>query len=350
MNDLISLHRDELRKLFAELEEPAFRADQLFEWVHRKHLRDFSAMTNLSLSLRERLAAGYRVSSLGIRRALEAPDGTRKYVFALADGEAVEAVFLPEPKYFSLCVSSQAGCPLACAFCATGRQGFRRNLTAAEILGQIHLILAERAAAPDRLGNILFMGMGEPLLNLSELRRVISLLTDPRGLALSPRKIVVSTSGVVPELLALAEEAKVRFAISLNAPNPVIRKKLMPRAETPYPLPSLIQALRKFPHHYPGRLMIEYVLVRGVNDSEACAAELEKLLRGIKARVNLIAHNPFPGSGLSAPDKSRVLRFQEILISAGRNVFIREPRGAEIQAACGQLAAADKVETADRRP
>ncbi|MDD5223211.1 MAG: 23S rRNA (adenine(2503)-C(2))-methyltransferase RlmN [bacterium] len=336
--DLISLNREELRKLFAELEEPAFRADQLFEWVHRKHIRDFSAMTNLSLSLRERLAAGYRVSPLEIRRALEAPDGTRKYVFVLADEETIEAVFLPEPDYFSLCVSSQAGCPLACAFCATGGRGFRRNLTAAEILGQIHLILAERAAA-DRLGNVLFMGMGEPLLNVSELRRVLSLLSDPRGLALSPRKIVVSTSGVVPELLALAEETNVRFAISLNAPNPAIRKKLMPGAETKYPLPALIQALRKFPRNYPGRLMIEYVLVRGVNDSEASAAELEKLLRGIKARVNLIAHNPFPGSGLTAPEKSRVLRFQEVLISAGRNVFIREPRGAEIQAACGQLAA-----------
>jgi 23S rRNA (adenine2503-C2)-methyltransferase len=343
MIDLISLHREELRKLFSDLEEPAFRADQLFEWVHRKHLRDFSAMTNLPLPLREHLAAGYRVSSLEIRRALEAPDGTRKYVFALADGEVIESVFLPEPKYFSLCVSSQAGCPLACAFCATGGQGFRRHLTAAEILGQIHLILAERGPASDRLGNILFMGMGEPLLNVSELRRVLSLLSDPRGLALSPRKIVVSTSGIVPELSALAAETKIRFAISLNAPNSALRKKLMPGVEAQYPLPGLLQALRKFPHNYPGRLMIEYVLIRGVNDSEACAGELEKFLRGIQARVNLIAHNPFPGSGFSAPEKSRVLRFQEVLKSGGRTVFIREPRGTEIQAACGQLAGTNKA-------
>jgi len=344
MNDLISLNREELRELFAGFSEPPFRADQLFQWIHRKNTWDFSAMTNLPLALRERLGAAYLVSTVRIERTLAVPDGTRKHAFRLADGEAVEAVFLPERKYFSLCVSSQAGCPLACVFCATGARGFRRHLSAAEILGQIYLLL-KNAPPVDRLGNILFMGMGEPLLNPSELRRAISLLTDPQGLALSPRKIVVSTSGIIPELQALAAESRIRFAISLNAPNPELRKKLMPGVETKYPLPGLLQVLRDFPHNYPGRLMIEYVLIRGENDSGKCAAELEKSLRGIRARVNLIPHNPFPGSGLSSPENSRVLRFQEILKSQGRIVFIREPRGAEIQAACGQLAGTKKAES-----
>jgi len=180
--------------------------------------------------------------------------------------------------------------------------------------------------------------MGEPLLNVSELRRVISILTDPRGLALSPRKIVVSTSGIVPALASLAAQSRVRFAISLNAPNPALRKKLMPGVEKSFPLPALLETLREFPHSYPGRLMVEYVLLRGENDSDRCAEELLKSLQGIRARVNLIPHNPFPGSGFLPPEKSRVLRFQEILKSGGRDVFIREPRGAEIQAACGQLA------------
>lgn len=338
VQEIIALERKELRELFRDMGEPEYRADQLFTWLHAKNSSDFLEMTDLPLALRTHLADRFPLSPLEPEARRAASDGTRKYSFRLSDGELIESVLLPEPGYISFCISSQVGCPLGCRFCATGTGGFRRNLTPGEILGQVSRLRA--AAAPDggKLGNILFMGMGEPLLNLPAVLRTISILTSPGENRLSPRRIIVSTAGILPELTALAEQTRVRIAVSLAGPGPEVRQRLVPRVEKKYPLPELLSTLKHLPRNYPGRLMIEYVLVPGVNDTERCAEELARRLGGIRARINLIPLNTFPGSEFPHPDPDRVAAFQHILRSRGRQVFVRQPRGDDIQAACGQLA------------
>ena len=338
MVEVISLPPAELQELFREWGEPRYRADQLFRWIHRRNCLDYAEMTDLPLPLRRRLAEQFPISAPKIEAELRAGDGTRKISLRLTDGEIVESVLLPEPDYFSLCISSQAGCPIGCRFCATGRTGFRRNLTPGEILAQVALLRRSVDSDAGKLGNILFMGMGDPLLNPGAVRRVISLLTHRNGLGLSPRRIIVSSAGIIPEVTAVAEASRVRIAISLAGPTPELRATLVPRLEQQYPLTQLLDALRQLPHQYPGRLMIEYVLVGGVNDSDWCANELVRRLRGIRARINLIPLNPFPESDLVAPAPERVVAFQKILREKGKTAFIREPRGDDIQAACGQLA------------
>ena len=340
--EIIALERKELRGLFRDMGEPEYRADQLFAWLHAKNSSDFLEMTDLPLALRTRLADRFSISPLAPESRRAASDGTRKYSFRLADGELIESVLLPEPGYVSFCISSQAGCPLGCRFCATGAGGFRRNLTPGEILGQVSRLRAETAPDGGKPGNILFMGMGEPLLNFPAVLRAVSILTSPGGIRLSPRRIIVSTAGILPELTALAEQTRVRIAVSLAGPDPEVRRSLVPRVERKYPLPQLLSALKRLPGNYPGRLMIEYVLVPGVNDSERCAEELARRLGGIRARINLIPLNTFPGSGFPPPDPERVAAFQHVLRSGGRKVFVRQPRGDDIQAACGQLAGATR--------
>jgi 23S rRNA (adenine2503-C2)-methyltransferase len=320
----------------AEAKEPSYRAKQIWQWLFQKRTASFAEMTNLSASLRARLAQDFTISQLTILRQAVSTDGTKKFLFGLSDGHSIESVLIPEEKRLTLCISTQAGCGFGCTFCATAVLGLKRNLRASEILDQI--LEASRSLAPDqRITHVVLMGMGEPLANYTQTVNGLKVMTDTSwGIGISPRRITLSTVGLVPQIQRLMEETKVNLAISLHAPTDELRGQLMP-VNRKYSLQELMVCCRALPIPRRKRITFEYVLLRGVNDSIGAAEALCELLRGIRCKVNIIPFNPHPGSRYQRPDDAQVDRFQQVLQVYGLQINIRRPRGDDIQAACGQL-------------
>lgn len=343
--DLRDLPRDALRAFVASLDEPAFRGDQVFRWLWKRGARSFDAMTDLPAGLRAKLAAAATIGTVEAARIDTSRDGTRKFLVRLADGLEVEAVLIPEDERMTLCISSQVGCALACAFCATGTMGLKRHLTAGEIAGQVALALDELSARPhpghpDRerpVTNLVYMGMGEPLHNYDATLASLRILTDEQGPAFPPRRITVSTVGLVPQMAALGEAVPVNLAVSLHAPNDAVRAGIMP-VNRRYGLAAVIEACRSFPLGTRRRITFEYVLLAGVNDRPEHADELAQALAGLRCKVNLIPWNEHPDAAFRRPTDAAVLAFEARLRARDVPTTIRTPRGRDIAAACGQLA------------
>jgi len=324
----------EMEQLMAAWGQPRYRGRQVLKWVY-KGVNDFELMTDIARPFRQELGRQARLSRLRLAQHRESRDGCRKFLFALEDGNLVESVLIPEDGHFTLCLSTQVGCAQGCTFCLTGTRGLVRNLKTAEMVDQI---LAVKTLLPrDRpLTNLVFMGMGEPLANFSALVRALTIITAPWGLNFSPRRVTVSTVGLAPLIPRLGQEARANLTISLNAPDDETRSRLMP-INRRYPLKTLLDACRAFPLPHHRRITFAYVLLAGINDSPAQARQLAQLLKGFRAKINLIPINPDPQLPFAPPPEARTLEFQEILRQSHYPVFIRESRGQEIGAACGQL-------------
>jgi 23S rRNA (adenine2503-C2)-methyltransferase len=333
--DLKDLTLAELEELVAGWGEPRFRARQMTKWIY-KGVHDFGEMTDISRTFREELETRARLSTLTLTARQLSQDGTQKFRWLLPDGMSIESVLIPEGDHSTLCLSSQVGCAWGCRFCLTGRQGLTRNLTAAEMVNQV---LAARPLAPPEqpLTNLVFMGMGEPLANFPALVQAIRIIQAPWGLNFSTRRVTVSTAGLAPFIPRLGAEVKVNLTVSLNAVDDATRSLLMP-VNRRHPIKELLAACRAFPLPRHRRITFAYVLLAGINDEPAMARELTRLLKGFRAKVNLIPFNPHPELPFAAPHPDRVLEFQEIIRQAHYPVFIRESRGQDIAAACGQLA------------
>jgi len=344
--DLVGLGRAGLAAELAAFGAEPFRARQLWHWIYHRGTTDFAAMTSLSKVFREQLAAHYELGRPVVSRALTSVDGTRKWLLRFADGQEVETVYIPEEERGTLCVSSQVGCTLSCTFCHTGTQRLVRNLSAAEIVAQIMIArdaLGEwpPAVQPDRqVTNIVLMGMGEPLFNYDNVAEALKIVMDPEGLAISRRKITLSTAGVVPAIRRCGAEIGVNLAISLHAVHDDIRDRLVP-LNRKYPITELLDACRRYPGASNARrITFEYVMLKGVNDSPAEARELVRLLAGIPAKVNLIPFNPWPGAPYECSSEAAIATFSDIVFAAGYSAPVRTPRGRDILAACGQLKSA----------
>ena len=338
--NLLGLSRESMKAFFADMGEKAFRTTQVMKWVHHQGVTDFDQMTDLSKPLRARLKETAEIRTPEVVFDKESADGTRKWLFQLDGGNSVEAVYIPEEGRATLCVSSQVGCTLTCSFCSTGRQGYNRNLTAAEIVGQIYLAnqLVEHEVVPGRkITNVVFMGMGEPLANVNNVVEATRVMIDDLGYGLGKRRVTISTAGIVPAMDRLSEAVDVSLAVSLHAPNDALRDELVP-INRKYPLDELMAACDRFlPRSKIETITYEYVVLDGVNDSLENARELRELLRNRPAKVNLIPFNPFPGSGYERPSNNRVHAFGKVLLDAGIRTTIRKTRGDDIDAACGQL-------------
>lgn len=324
----------ELENWVESIGERRFRARQLFRHIYARRVQSWDECSDLSKMFRVQLEFGAQLYALTLRERVEADDGARKYLFELHDRHCIEAVLIPDPPRQTLCLSSQVGCALGCRFCVTGRLGFKRNLSVAEIVDQVCQVQRDQP----RLTNLVFMGMGEPLANYDAVARAMQVLLDPSGLAFSHRRITVSTAGLVPQLRRLGQESPVNLAISLHAPDDALRNQLMPINRT-YPLAELMAACRDYPLAPRKRITFEYILLNGVNDEPKHARALIKLLHGVRAKVNLIPFNPHADIPFQPPAEDRMLHFQEILQRAQLNALIRRSRGLDIGAACGQLAA-----------
>ncbi len=329
--------RDSLRDRFAAQGLPAYRADQVSAWVYGRGVEDPSAMTDLDRATRSWLTENYRMAALDVERVDRAHDGTVKAILTADDGQRIESVLIPEDERLTLCVSSQVGCALACSFCATGELGFRRNLKAAEIVDQFCVM---RRFAPERrpITNVVFMGMGEPLLNLPAVVRAVGTLIDPKGVGLAPRRVTVSTAGLVPRIRELVERVPINLAVSLHAATDAVRDDLVPLNRR-FPLETLFEALEALPRlsrRHP--VFFEYTLLAGVNDAPEDARRLLPWLRRVPSKLNLIPVNPHPGSPYRAPDEATVDAFMGVVSRGGIPITLRRSRGSEIGAACGQLA------------
>ena len=335
--NLVGLLPSELEDLAVELGASRYRGRQLATWIYRKGVVDLEAMTDLPREFRERLAERAVVGVPEPERVSASQDGSRKLVFKLEDGSRISSVLMPDDDRMTLCVSTQVGCGFECRFCLTGVMGFERNLTAGEIVGQA-LAANRLLEGGRRVTHIVFMGMGEPLANYAAVVQAIRILTDPKlGLGYSPRRITVSTVGLVPGIEKLGREnLKVNLAISLHAATDEVRERLMP-VNRSFGLDALMAALRKYPLAPRQRIFFEYVLLDGVNDSPEDAKRLAKLLRGLKAKVNLIPFNDWEGTEFRRPPLPRILAFQSILLDAGLTTTVRWSKGEDIGAACGQL-------------
>ena len=336
MNTLLGMDEAELRAVLPA-GEPTFRARQLYDAIYRRRVSSFEAITELPAALRRALAEQCTLGLPARAARYESRDGTRRYLLQLADGKTVEAVFMPEEARDTLCISTQVGCPVDCRFCLTARMGLERNLTAGEIVGQVlHLAADNDLWSREKRINIVMMGQGEPLLNLAAVLKTVRLLTDPRGLAISPRRITVSTAGIIPRIAELGRaEPRPKLAISLNASTEEQRRELMPITRK-YHLADLIEACRAYPLRPWERLTFEYVLLKGVNDSDADARRVVRMLAPLRCKANLIALNPGPGIPYETPAPERVAAFQSI-VRRSIPCFVRKPRGLDIYAACGQL-------------
>jgi 23S rRNA (adenine2503-C2)-methyltransferase len=337
---ILGMELSEIRQALG-LDEPEFRARQVYEAIYHAQVPDLVQITTLPGKLRERLASGHTVGLPETERRFESSDGTRRYLLRLEDGRTVETVWMPEPGRDTLCISSQVGCPVDCKFCMTALMGLERNLTAGEIVGQVLFVarenglLGEKDKQDSRL-NIVMMGMGEPLLNLENVLKATRILVDPRGVGLSEKRITLSTAGIVPKIAELGrEQIRPKLAVSLNASTEEMRQELMPITRK-YHLKDLLEACKAFPLRPWEKLTFEYVLLGGVNDSDADARRVVKLLAHLNCKVNLIALNPGPGIPFETPDAGRVLAFQA-MVRRAMPCFIRKPRGRDIFAACGQL-------------
>src|SRR5438105_10823476 len=351
--DLRSLDLSGLSALMGRLGERPYRARQIFEWLHRKGVASLEEMTNLPRALRERLAAETHLATLAIDAVQQSADGTRKYRLRTHEGKLIESVYMPDeagPQSFdpeedeeepqtrirrTLCVSTQVGCAMGCSFCMTATMGLIRNLTAGEIVDQVHRVNADLKDKP--ITNLVFMGMGEPLHNYANVMRSLELLQHEDGLNISHRRITVSTSGLVPNIVRFGQETQVKLAVSLNATTDEQRARLMP-VDRKWNIAALMEAVRKFPSRQGRRVTFEYVLLRDVNDSDEDAARLAALLRDLPVKVNLIPHNENPGLGFGDPGAERLAGFRKILSARGVTSMVRKNRGRDIAAACGQLA------------
>ncbi len=356
--NLLGLDAERLKQFVEDIDEKPFRARQLERWVHRRGAASFAAMTDLAKSLRAKLDERACVAAPPVVRDATSADGTRKWLLDVGGGNAVESVFIPEDDRGTLCVSTQAGCAMNCAFCSTGRQGFNRNLTTAEIVGQ--LWLAEHAlravggitAEHERvISNVVLMGMGEPLQNLDAVVPALKLMLDDDAYGLSRRRVTVSTSGLVRQIDKLADRCPVALAVSLHAPNDALRDQLVP-VNRKHPLRELMAACRRYLRAAPRDFItFEYVLLAGVNDADAHARELVALVADVPCKFNLIPFNPFPHSGFVRSSPERMRAFAQVLTDAGIVTTIRKTRGDDIDAACGQLAGEvlDRTRLTERR-
>jgi 23S rRNA (adenine2503-C2)-methyltransferase len=333
--DLQEFTLTEMEQLMAAWGQPAFRGRQVLKWLY-KGVSDFQAMTDVARSFREELAQRAVIGRLRLEQEQQAADGCRKFLFGLADGNLLESVLIPEEGHFTLCLSTQVGCAQGCRFCLTARRGLTRNLSAGEIVGQV---LAVRRLLPPEgpaLTNLVFMGMGEPLANFAALVKALGIIAAPWGLNFSSRRLTVSTVGLAPLIPRLGREVRANLTVSLNAADDDTRNRLMP-VNRRYPLAEVLAACRSFPLPRHRRITFAYVLLQDLNDSPAQARQLARLLKGFRAKINLIPFNRHPQLPFAPPPPERILEFQEILRAAGYTVLIRESRGQEIGAACGQL-------------
>lgn len=341
MQNLLDLDPVQLTAWFASQGEKPFRATQVLRWIYRSGETDFDAMTNVARSLREKLRHLAVVAPPAIVSDRLSEDGTRKFLFDVGGGNAVETVFIPEESRGTLCISTQAGCALDCAFCSTGKQGFNRNLTVAEIIGQLWQVNAALGYDPKGeriISNVVLMGMGEPLANFDNSVAALKLMLEDHAYGLSRRRVTVSTSGLVPVMDRLRDECPVALAVSLHAPNDKLRDELVPINQK-YPLVELMAACRRYLEKAPRDFVtFEYVMLDGVNDSDDDAYQLLALTRKVPCKFNLIPFNPFPGTPYRCSRPGRIRRFAEILMGEGIVTTTRKTRGDDIDAACGQLA------------
>jgi len=348
MTNLLDFDPAGLAAYFAQRGEKPFRARQVSRWVHQRFAADVGAMSDLAKGLRERLAGDVEIRAPAVIRDTTASDGTRKWLIDVGSANAIEAVYIPEDDRGTLCVSSQAGCALDCAFCSTGKQGFNRNLTTGEIVGQLwhanRALLADGIAAPwvdagrAPITNVVMMGMGEPLANFEPVVRALKLMLDDNAYGLSRRRVTLSTSGIVPQIDRLSDECPVALAVSLHAPTDALRDRLVPINRV-HPLADLMAACVRYVEKAPRDFVtFEYVMLDGVNDADSHAHELVALTRDVPCKLNLIPFNPFPGSEFRVSPRARILAFQRILADAGLVATVRKTRGDDIDAACGQLA------------
>ena len=345
--NLLNYDLDGLIGFCEGLGEKKFRATQLFRWIHQRGAAGFEQMTDLAQSLRHKLPQFAEISSLKVVSRHNSADGTVKWLFDVGGNDVIETVFIPEGDRGTLCVSSQAGCAVGCRFCSTGHQGFSRNLTTAEIVGQLWFAehtLRKESKSPDRMiSNVVMMGMGEPLQNYAQLLPALKVMLDDHGYGLSRRRVTVSTSGVVPMLDRLALDCPVALAVSLHAPSDLLRDDLVPLNKK-YPIGELLSACARYQVHAPRDFItFEYCMLEGINDQDEHAEQLVALMRshaasGLMAKFNLIPFNPFPASGLKCSGRPRVAAFAKILLDAGIVTTVRKTRGDDIDAACGQLA------------
>lgn len=339
--NLLNLDRKGLENFFVGLGEKPYRAEQVLKWVHFMGVREIDQMTNLSKALRAQMNTLAEIQTPEIAYQSTAIDGTHKWVLRLQDGNCIETVFIPEKTRGTLCVSSQVGCVLNCDFCSTGKQGFNRNLTTAEIIGQLWIAarsLSQKNGVHDHaITNVVMMGMGEPLLNFEAVVSAMHIMMDDFGYGLSKRRVTLSTAGVVPAMYKLKEVSNVALAVSLHAPNDDLRNILVPLNKK-YPLKELMKACKEFFSDEKRRYVtMEYVMLADVNDSSEHASQLIQLLKGVRAKVNLIPFNPFPHTIYRRSDDQTIMKFQQKLVDAGINTIIRKTRGEKIDAACGQL-------------
>ena len=352
--NLVGLGRAALAAELAAFGAEPFRARQLWHWIYHRGTTDFAAMTSLSKTFREALAAHYALSRPVVSRSQTSIDGTRKWLLRFADGQEVETVHIPEEDRGTLCVSSQVGCTLSCTFCHTGTQRLVRNLTTAEIVAQIMIARDALGEWPSpqsdrQVTNIVLMGMGEPLFNYDNVAEALKIVMDPEGLAISRRKITLSTAGVVPAIRRCGAEIGVNLAVSLHAVRDDIRDQLVP-LNRKYPIVELLDACRSYPGASNARrITFEYVMLKGINDSPAEARELVRRLAGIPAKVNLIPFNPWPGAPYECSSEAAIAAFSDIVFAAGYSAPVRTPRGRDILAACGQLKSAS-VKLRKREP
>jgi 23S rRNA (adenine2503-C2)-methyltransferase len=345
MDLLLGKTEAELIEYMTAVGEAPFRGRQLYQAIYGRRVLDLSQITEFSKELRERLNKVASITETRVETVFDSADGTRRYLLKLGDGQEVEAVFMPEERRDTICISCQVGCAVGCKFCMTAQLGIKRNMSAGEIISQVLIVLNDNykaGAEPPHGTNLVFMGMGDGFLNYHEMMKSIRIMADENGLRISPKRVTVSTSGIVPRIYDFAKEAvRPRLAISLSATTQEQRSALIP-INNKYPLSELIKACREYPLGERERLTFEYVMLDGFNDSEEDARRLVKLLNGIRAKINLIPHNPAPELPFRSSPMERILRFQKILIDRDLPAFIRRPRGQDISAACGQLAARHK--------
>jgi 23S rRNA (adenine2503-C2)-methyltransferase len=336
--DIKSMNREPLIDWLAGHQVRAFRADQILKWVYMRLADDFDRMSDISKNLRSLLDHHFCIARMPVRELQTADDGTRKYLFALSDGNGIETVLIPERTHYTLCVSSQVGCAQGCSFCVTGQGGLTRNLTAAEIISQVWEV-RKLLPDPERLTNLVFMGMGEPLANYDNLVAAIEALTSTQwGMKIANRRVTVSTAGLVPRMADLGRDTKVNLAVSLNAVDDETRSRLMP-INRKYPIQTLVEACRRYPLPKGRRITVEYILFKDLNDSVDQARKLARLLASVKAKINLIPFNPYPGSPFGRPGERTIRAFQEVLLDKHLTSVVRYSKGLDIMAACGQLRA-----------
>ncbi|WP_457677657.1 23S rRNA (adenine(2503)-C(2))-methyltransferase RlmN [Thermovibrio sp.] len=339
--DIKDLNFNELKEFVESLGLEPYRARQMAQWLYKKRVDSFEKMTNISKEVRKLLSERAEISPLKLVKVEESADGTRKYLFELKDGNKVESVFIPEKSWNTLCVSTQVGCPAGCKFCLTAKDGFTRNLTASEIVEQ-YIQVQREVGEERRISNVVFMGMGEPLLNFDNVKKAVEIMTHKDMFDLSTRKITISTVGIVPGIERMAREMnKVKLAVSLHATTDEVRDFLVP-LNRKYPIKAIMEALRRYPADNNRRIMIEYVMLKGVNDSPEDAHRLAKLVKGLPVKVNLIPFNPYLGAPFEPTPREEIEKFQKVLWDYNIAAFIRDSRGQDISAACGMLRTKEK--------